>query len=31
MLYINGDKATRLQDILFTTYFQCKDIRETIK
>ena len=30
MLYVNGDKATRLSNILFTIYFQCKDIRETI-
>ena len=31
MLYIKGDEATRLQNVLFTIYFQCKDIREAIK
>lgn len=30
MLYIDGEESTRLQNILFTIYFQCKDIRETI-
>lgn len=31
MLYISGEEATRLQNVLFTVYHQCKDIRETIK
>ena len=31
MLYIDGEESTRLQNILFTIYFQCKDIREAIK
>ena len=30
MLYINGKKASRLQNILFTIYFESKNIRETI-
>lgn len=30
MLYIHGEEATRLQNVLFTIYFQCKDIREVI-
>ena len=30
MLYIDGEESTRLQNILFTIYFQCKDIREAI-
>lgn len=30
MLYINGKRASRLQNILFTIYFESKNIRETI-
>ena len=30
MLYINGKKASRLQNILSTIYFESKNIRETI-